>query len=78
MPQVNLDKILNLQGIACPQNSAIALLKLAGIKSGSTLEIIIDDGEPIKNVPNSIKDEGHKIMSMTKVDKVCKILVRKM
>ena len=78
MPRVKLEEMLNLEGIACPQNSAIALLKLEGIKTGSMLEIIIDDGEPIKNVPISIKDEGHEIMSIVRVDKVWKILVRKL
>ncbi len=78
MPEVKPEEILDLKGIACPQNSAMALLKLEGIKAGSILEVIIDDGEPIKNVPNSIKDEGHKIVSMIKVDKVWKILIKKM
>lgn len=78
MPRMKPEEILNLAGVACPQNSAIALLKLEGIKTGSMLEIIIDDGEPIKNVPISIKDEGHEIMSIARVHKAWKILVRKL
>jgi sulfite reductase (ferredoxin) len=29
---------------------------------GSVLEILLDDGEPIANVPNSLKLDGHLIL----------------
>lgn len=57
---------LDLRGTACPQNSAIALLKLEGMEASSILEIIIDAGEPIKNVSAAIKEEGHKIINTKK------------
>jgi len=71
-------EILNLEGVACPQNSAKALLKLEGMKVDGMLEIIVDEGEPFKNVPMSLETEGHEIISKVKVNKVWKILVRKL
>jgi sulfite reductase (ferredoxin) len=32
------------------------------MKSGQKLEVWLDDGEPIENVPNSLKLEGHAIL----------------
>jgi TusA-related sulfurtransferase len=71
-------EVLNLEGVACPQNSARALLKLEGMKIDDILEIIVDEGEPIKNVPISLKTEEHEIISKVKVNKTWKILVRKL
>jgi TusA-related sulfurtransferase len=47
------------------------------MKAGALLEIVVDEGEPILNVPLSLETEGHEIMSKVKMDKVWKILVRK-
>jgi len=70
-------EVLNLEGVACPQNSAKALLKLESMEVDSALEIIVDEGEPIKNVPLSLEAEGYEIISKVKINKVWKILVRK-
>ena len=32
--------------------------------SGSILEVLLDDGEPSENVPKSIKNDGHKNVSL--------------
>ena len=36
------------------------------MKKGDKIEILLDDGEPIQNVPNSIKLEGHLIHKQEK------------
>lgn len=77
MVKIKPNEILNLAGVACPQNSARALLKLEGMKSGSILEITIDDGEPIKNIPSSIEEEGYKIIDTRKENNKWILLVRK-
>jgi len=71
-------EVLNLEGVACPQNSAKALLKLESMEVNGILEIIVDEGEPIKNVPISLEAEGHEVISKVKIDKVWRILVRKL
>ena len=56
------DEILDLRGVPCPQNSARAILRLDGMDGGLILEIIIDDGEPIENIPPSLEEEGYEIL----------------
>ena len=75
--QIESKEVLNLEGVACPQNSAMALLRLESMKVGALLEIVVDEGEPIKNVPLSLEAEGHEIITKMKMDKIWKILVRK-
>ena len=36
------------------------------MQSGQHLQIFLDDGAPIQNVPNSVKLEGHKVLSQDK------------
>lgn len=53
---------LNLQGVACPTNFVKAKLKLEELDRGQVLELVVDGGEAIQNVPASIKEEGHRIL----------------
>ena len=61
-PDANLD----LRGIACPTNFVKIKLKLEEMQTAEILEIIIDPGEPMANVPRSIKEDGHKIIKVEK------------
>ena len=69
---------LNLRGVVCPINFVMAKLKLEEMEDDQILEIIIDDGEPMLNVPRSIKEEGHKIIRVERLsDGSYRLLVRK-
>lgn len=59
---------LDLKGVACPLNFVKTKLKLEEMQAGELLEVILDDGEPIINVPRSVKDEGQEIVSVKKID----------
>lgn len=60
----NVDEVLDLRGTPCPLNYVKTKLKLEEMQEGKVLEIIIDEGEPIRSVPRSIKDDGHKIIDV--------------
>ncbi|MBI4715466.1 MAG: sulfurtransferase TusA family protein [Nitrospirae bacterium] len=62
------DAVLDLKGVACPYNFVRTKLKLEEMDPGQLLEVIIDEGEPIKNVPRSVKAEGHQILTEEKID----------
>jgi tRNA 2-thiouridine synthesizing protein A len=47
------------------------------MEDGQVLEIALDDGEPMRNVPRSIKEEGHKVVKVEKADDGYKIYVKK-
>ena len=55
------DVFLDLSGVMCPMNFVKTKLQLEEMEAGQILEVILDDGEPVKNVPRSVKAEGHKI-----------------
>ncbi|HBG45550.1 MAG TPA: sulfurtransferase TusA family protein [Deltaproteobacteria bacterium] len=55
---------LDLRGVLCPINFVKTKLKLETMSPGEVLEVILDSGDPIQNVPKSIKDEGHKIVEV--------------
>jgi len=50
----------------CPINFVKTKLKLEAMNPGEILEVILDSGDPIQNVPKSIKEEGHKIVEVKK------------
>ncbi len=68
---------LDLRGVVCPMNFVKTKLKLEEMNAGEVLEIIIDEGEPIANVPRSIKEEGHKIIKVEKVNDHFRLLIEK-
>jgi sulfite reductase (ferredoxin) len=55
-------EILDLRNIPCPTNTSKALIFLSTIDTGETIELWLDNGEPIMNVPSSLKIEGHKVI----------------
>lgn len=59
---------LNLSGVACPLNFVKTKLKLEEMQIGQELEVILDDGEPILNVPRSVKDDGQQIVRVEKLE----------
>ena len=61
-------KIIDLRGVSCPTNFVKAKLALEMMDSGETVRFLLDDGEPVKNVPRSLKDEGHKLLGLKEVD----------
>ncbi len=71
------DRFKDLRGVKCPINFAQTKIQLAAMQSGQILEIYLDDGEPIKNVPGSVKLEGHDVIEQQKVDEFWSVVIRK-
>ena len=68
---------LDLKGVACPFNYVQAKVRLETMDFGQLLEVTIDDGEPIENVPKSLTNDGHEIVDTKKVGKHYRLTVRK-
>jgi tRNA 2-thiouridine synthesizing protein A len=71
------DDQIDLRGVLCPINFVKTKLKLEMMDSGQVLEVILDDGEPIRSVPRSIKEEGHKIIKVENVENAYRLLIKK-
>ena len=71
------DIFKDLRGVRCPINFAQTKVLLATMKSGENLEILLDDGEPIQNVPGSVKLDGHKVLKQDRVGEHWTVLIEK-
>jgi TusA-related sulfurtransferase len=52
---------LDLRGTPCPINFVRTKLKLEQMPPDSLLEVWLDGGEPIEQVPDSLRMEGYQI-----------------
>ncbi|MFC1567899.1 sulfurtransferase TusA family protein, partial [Pseudomonadota bacterium] len=70
--------LLDLSGVACPMNFVKTKIKLSPMPIGSQLDVILDDGAPIENVPLSLEEQGQTILAKDKIsDRQWKIRVEK-
>ncbi|MDR3268639.1 MAG: sulfurtransferase TusA family protein [Tannerella sp.] len=67
----------DLRGVACPMNFVHTKIQLSTMQAGEELEILLDDGAPIANVPGSVRNEGHHIVEQTPVDNYWKVIIIK-
>ena len=70
-------RIKDFRGVACPMNFVKTKIELSTMKSGELLEILLDDGAPIKNVPGSVRNEGHHILEEKQEANFWSVLIRK-
>ncbi|MGK7872065.1 MAG: sulfurtransferase TusA family protein [Xenococcaceae cyanobacterium] len=55
------DAQLDLRGTPCPINFVRTKLRLQQMTPGSLLEVWLDPGEPIEQVPDSLVMEGYEL-----------------
>ena len=62
----------------CPMTFVKTKLALSKINDGDILEVILLKGEPLENVPKSLTEQGHKVLSIEHLhDDVYKLVVEK-
>ncbi|WP_206812629.1 sulfurtransferase TusA family protein [Paradesulfitobacterium ferrireducens] len=60
------DGFIDITDVICPITFVKAKIAMEELTSGEILEVRMNDGEPIQNVPRSFKDEGHKVIDVIK------------
>lgn len=70
-------QVLDLRGVVCPINFVKTKLKLEELNQGDELEVLLDEGEPTKNVPRSVREEGHKILELKREREHYRVLIEK-
>lgn len=60
---------IDLSGVRCPMNYAKVKLLLETLEIGDELDVLLDVGEPVRNVPASLRMDGHEILRLERVDK---------
>ncbi len=68
---------IDLLGVKCPFNYVKTKIKLETMAPGSILEVLLDAGEPSENVPRSIKNDGHQVISLTEENGHYKLTIAK-
>lgn len=72
------DDFLDITDVVCPITFVKVKVALEELDDGQILEVRLNEGEPIQNVPRSLKDEGHKIVSLDDLgDGTFTLLVKK-
>ena len=77
MKEIKIDEKLDLRGVICPMNFVKTKLKIEEMAIGEILEVILDDGEPVRNVPRSVKEEGHQIIQVEKLENAFRLLIKR-
>ncbi|MBI3985506.1 MAG: sulfurtransferase TusA family protein [Lentisphaerae bacterium] len=49
----------------CPMTFVKVKLKLEQLAAGDRLEVLLNEGEPLSNVPKSARQQGCKVISIT-------------
>ncbi|MBF0172223.1 MAG: sulfurtransferase TusA family protein [Magnetococcales bacterium] len=71
------DAFIDITGEACPMTFVRVKLKLEFLPVGTLLKVRLSGTEAAANVPMSVLQAGHEIVSLAKVDGVYELLVKK-
>lgn len=59
-----IDDTVDITDKVCPLTFVKAKVALDELEEGEIIAIHMNDGEPVQNVPRSIKEEGHQILKL--------------
>lgn len=66
--ELKVDDSLDITDVVCPITFVKVKMALEDLENGQILDVHLNEGEPIQNIPRSLKDEGHKVLSVQKND----------
>ncbi|GHU83759.1 transcriptional regulator [Clostridia bacterium] len=73
-----IDDTVDITDVVCPVTFVKTKVALEELDEGQVLSIKLNDGEPVQNVPRSLKEEGHKILALiNNNDETYNLIVRK-
>lgn len=64
MADFKIDDTVDITDVVCPTTFVKAKIALDELEEGEILSVKMNDGEPVQNVPRSIKEEGHQILKL--------------
>ena len=64
MSEIKFDDTVDITDVVCPVTFVKAKVALEELDEGQVLSSRMNDGEPVQNVPRSIKEEGHQILKL--------------
>lgn len=64
MDEIQFDEQVDITDKVCPMTFVKAKVTMDELEDGEILAIRMNDGEPVQNVPRSMKEEGHQILKL--------------
>lgn len=61
---IRIDDTVDITDKVCPLTFVKAKVAIDELEDGEVIAICMNDGEPVQNVPRSIKEEGHQILKL--------------
>lgn len=78
MAEFIIDERADITDVVCPITFVKAKAALEELEEGQVISIRMNDGEPVQNVPRSIKEEGHHVLKLIdNKDGTYSLIVRK-
>ena len=59
------DERIDITDVNCPITFVKTKVALDELENGQILQVHLNDGEPIQNVPRSVREEGHEVLKIT-------------
>ena len=59
------DERIDITDVNCPITFVKTKVALDELENGQILQVHLNDGEPIQNVPRSVREEGHDVLKIT-------------
>ena len=75
-PEIQSDREVDFRGVACPLNYVKTKMALSAMKPGQVLSVLVDE-EGCRNVPQSVKKDGHEVLGVSPSGKHYRISIRK-
>ena len=69
--------IIDLRGVTCPLNFVKAKIELEKLNIGDVLEVFLDEGEPVQNVPASFAEQGQQVLEIKSIGDCCNVKVQR-
>lgn len=61
---INADEFVDITDVVCPVTFVKTKVFLEEMDEGQILQVHLNDGEPVQNVPRSVKEEGHEVLNL--------------
>ena len=76
-PSLTAEACMDLRGTPCPVNFVRTKLRLEQMQPGKLLEVWLDAGEPVEQVPDSLTMAGHVVEQLEERNGFYSLIVRR-
>lgn len=66
--EIAFDDEVDITDAVCPMTFVRAKAAIEELEIGQVLKVHLNEGEPMQNVPRSLKDDGQRVLRLTPSD----------